>query len=124
MDYTDEVIAKLVTQFSRSGLEEFVTALATKYPEVFLSIWHKSYKPIDKAFKVVYPEYLPAELPEYPEYWQRVVIAAYDRGEKLSAIKVVRALTGAGLREAKEFCDRLYEKFSNIQPAIDISHTE
>lgn len=67
--------------------------------------------------KQVYAEELPdpcvlfnmtrSELPS----WCKVILAAIHANLKIDAIKMVRKLTGVGLRESKEFCDNLQDRF-------------
>ena len=109
--------------------------LVTRYPEVFLSIYDYSFHPVtfdkdipptpepeiryeDRVVETrVYPEELPESVPCYyndlPGWVQGVFSEHLKFGRKIQAIKKVREYTGAGLRDSKDYVDKLQERFCN-----------
>ena len=101
---------------------EVFRQLVTNYPEVFLTMYDGAFEPIVFSRDLPappepmtkYPEVLPAEVPytqsDLP-YWARIVLKTIQEGNRISAVKLVKQLCGCGLREAKDYCDRIEDRF-------------
>ncbi len=100
--------------------------LATTYPEIFLALHHRTYGPVIfmkdlpprpappeplHVYSEVFPESVPTLEKDLP-YWARSALYTIRAGEKIQAIKLTRALTGCGLREAKDYVDGLQKYFA------------
>ncbi len=100
--------------------------LATTYPEVFLALHNRTYDPVvfrkdlpptpapkapERIYSEVFPDGVHREEKDLP-YWARSALYTIRNNEKIQAIKLTRALTGCGLREAKDYVDELQKYFA------------
>ncbi len=134
----EKAYAEIVGILAAGGINKsnVFAQLVTEYPEVFLEIHYCNYNSVtfdkdipptpepeirymDRVVEVkVYPEELPDAIPYYhedlPQWVKGVVMELLKDDKKIQAIKKVKDYTGAGLRESKDYVDRLRDRFAYV----------